>query len=58
MTFSAAGSTDPEGQALTYDWDFGDGSHTAPASPRTTIYTNAGSYHAVVTVEDPDGHTD
>ena len=60
VTFSAAGSTDPDGQALTYDWDFGDPSDTTPGTgdAPTHDYTNAGTYHATVTVEDPDGHTD
>jgi glucose/arabinose dehydrogenase len=57
VTFSAVGSSDPEGQALTYHWDFGDGTTGTGATPNH-IYTNAGSYHAVVTVEDPDHHTD
>ena len=57
VALSAAGSTDPEGQALTYSWDFGDSTTGTGVSPNH-IYTDPGSYHAVVTVEDPDGHTD
>ena len=57
VALSAAGWTDPEGQALTYSWDFGDSTTGTGVSPNH-IYTDPGSYHAVVTAEDPDGHTD
>ena len=33
VNFSSAGSVDPEGQALTYSWDFGDGSTSTAANP-------------------------
>jgi len=33
VRFSSAGSTDPEGQPLTYRWDFGDGTTSTEANP-------------------------
>jgi glucose/arabinose dehydrogenase/regulation of enolase protein 1 (concanavalin A-like superfamily) len=51
VTFSSAGSHDPEGQSLSYAWDFGDGSTSTSASPSHT-YTANGSYAAKLTVSD------
>src|SRR5262249_52508824 len=51
VSFSSAGSSDPEGQPLTYDWTFGDGTTSAAASP-THIYSAAGLYHARLAVSD------
>jgi cytochrome c len=48
--FSAA-ATDPDGDTLTYRWDFGDGSTGAGAMVEHA-YTSAGTYTAVVTVSD------
>jgi glucose/arabinose dehydrogenase/PKD repeat protein len=58
VTFSAAESSDPERQALTYDWDFGDGTPHGSAKSLIHRYVNSGPYDAAVTVKDPDGHTD
>jgi len=42
VQFSSAGSSDPENQSLTYDWDFGDGSpHSSLANP-THVYDAVG----------------
>jgi len=57
VSFSSAGSNDPDGGQLTYSWDFGDGSpHSSLASPSHTYA--AGTHLAVLTVTDPQGGTD
>ncbi|WP_432824725.1 PQQ-dependent sugar dehydrogenase [Dactylosporangium sp. CA-092794] len=56
VTFSSAGSTDPEGGALTYSWAFGDGTTSTAANPAKTYSTN-GNYVATLTVRDPQGAT-
>ena len=50
MTFSSAGSSDPEGQALAYKWDFGDGS-----ARRTTPGPGARLHGGEHVHGDPDG---
>jgi chitodextrinase len=56
VLLTAQGS-DPDGDVLTYRWDFGDGS--APASGRTARHTYArnGVYEATVTATDRSGAT-
>ncbi|WP_198168282.1 PQQ-dependent sugar dehydrogenase [Herbidospora yilanensis] len=56
VTFSSAGSSDPEGGALTYSWAFGDGTTSTAANPTKTYSTN-GTYTATLTVRDPQGAT-
>ncbi|OLF14999.1 PQQ-dependent sugar dehydrogenase [Actinophytocola xanthii] len=56
VAFSSAGSTDPEGGALTYLWNFGDGSTSTSANP-THTYTGNGQRTATLTVTDPVGRT-
>jgi len=51
VTFSSAGSSDPEGAALSYSWTFGDGGTSISAS-RVHTYSTAGSYVARLTVSD------
>ncbi|MEW5930134.1 MAG: DNA/RNA non-specific endonuclease [Gemmatimonadota bacterium] len=51
---SAAGSTDPDGDALTYAWDFGDGTTGTGAAP-AHAYADNGNYVVKVTVTDPYG---
>jgi large repetitive protein len=55
VRFSAEG-TDPDGDALVYEWDFGDGA-SAFGAQATHRYLAAGNYAATVTVTDPDGAT-
>jgi len=56
VVFSSAGSSDPEGGALTYSWNFGDGTTSTAANPTKTYNTN-GTYTATLTVRDPQGAT-
>lgn len=55
LTFSSAGSADPEGQALSYSWDFdasdGISVDSTEANP-TWVYPGAGTFTATLTVSD------
>ncbi|MCG6862032.1 MAG: PKD domain-containing protein [Chromatiaceae bacterium] len=51
VTFSAAGSADPDGDALSFEWDFGDGTTGSGTAP-THTYTDPGTYLAIVTASD------
>jgi cytochrome c len=55
VRFSAAG-LDPQGDRLTYRWEFSDGGSSLLQSPART-YRQPGTYTATVTVTDPDGNT-
>src|SRR5262249_15330964 len=52
VNFSSAGSSDPEGGALTFSWNFGDGSTSTAANSGHT-YTTNGVRTATLTVPDP-----
>ncbi len=56
VNFSSAGSADPEGGAISYSWDFGDGSTSTAANPAHTYVAN-GAYNVKLTVTDPQGAT-
>ncbi|WP_425423628.1 PQQ-dependent sugar dehydrogenase [Streptomyces megasporus] len=56
VSFSSAGSSDADGDALTYSWDFGDGTTSTEADP-THTYRRNGTYTATVTAKDPSGRT-
>ncbi|MFJ4911584.1 PQQ-dependent sugar dehydrogenase [Streptomyces sp. NPDC088726] len=56
VAFSADGSADPEGGAISYAWDFGDGATSTEANPQHT-YTTAGTFNPTLTVTDPEGLT-
>ena len=51
VSFSSAGSTDFEGGAITYRWDFGDGATSTQANPSHT-YASSGRYTARLTTSD------
>ena len=56
VSFDGAGSSDPDGDALTYDWDFtSDGSVDATGVSASHTYQVAGTYTATLTVRDRDG---
>jgi hypothetical protein len=58
VTFKGDGSSDPDNDPITYDWDFGDGSaHSTSANP-THRYTTAGQFTARLTVSDGRGGSD
>ncbi|MGP3958037.1 ThuA domain-containing protein [Nonomuraea sp. 3N208] len=58
VTFSSAGSADPDGDALTYAWDFdGNGTTDSTAANPAFTYTANGTYTARLTVRDPGGKT-
>lgn len=54
VSFSSANAFDPEGQALTYTWTFGDGGTSREANPAHT-YSGGGSYNVTLVVKDSAG---
>ena len=62
MDFDATSSTDPEKQALTFEWDFGDGSAPVSGATVSHVFTapNTAPLQRNVTlmVSDPEGGTD
>jgi glucose/arabinose dehydrogenase/PKD repeat protein len=57
VAFSSAGTTDADGDPLTYSWDFGDGTGTSTAANPTYTYRRNGTYTATVTARDTSGRT-
>ena len=51
VSFSSAGSVDPEGQPLTFTWSFGDGTFATAPNP-THTYAVAGPYTVRLSVSD------
>ena len=51
IQFDGSGSSDPDGNNLTYAWDFGDGAGGTGVSP-THVYAFPGNYLATLTVTD------
>ena len=55
VSFTGSGSEDPNGSALTYAWDFGDGTTSNVVTPPPHIYTVTGNYSAKLTVTNTAG---
>src|SRR6185295_10687574 len=56
VTFSSAGSSDPDGTIASYAWTFGDGGSASGASASHT-YATAGTFTTTLTVTDNAGAT-
>ncbi len=57
VRFDASASHDPDGQALAYSWDFGDGGSSSSAAPAHT-YAVEGRHAVTLTVTNKDGASD
>jgi uncharacterized repeat protein (TIGR01451 family) len=55
VSFDGRGSSDPDGDALTYEWNFGDGSPLATGSTTTHRYATVGTFTATLRVRDGRG---
>ena len=57
VTFDATGSSDPNGDELSYSWNFGDGQSSDEPLVKHS-YTSPGSYEVELWVRDSDGNRD
>ena len=56
VQFSSAGSADPDGDPITFAWDFdGDGATDSTAANPSFTYAGAGTFVAELTARDPSG---
>jgi len=58
VDFNGAGSRDPDNDALTYSWNFGDGSPSQSGVNVSYTYTTPAQYFAKLTVDDGRGGSD
>jgi len=56
VSFSSAGSSDPDGTIAAYAWNFGDGANSTLANP-SHAYNATGNFTATLTVTDNQGAT-
>lgn len=57
VSFSSAGSSDPDGDPLAFAWNFGDGEGSTAANP-VHVFAGPGTYVAVLSVADTAGAID
>jgi len=57
VSFNAGSSSDSDGDALTYSWDFGDGSPAGTGASASHVYQAGGSFIAKLIVNDGRGGT-
>lgn len=57
VQFDGSGSTDADGNILSYIWDFGDGNMGSGVSP-THAYVDPGNYTVILAVKDAEGAID
>jgi PKD repeat protein len=55
VTFDGSGSSDPEGSALNYQWDFDDGSAQESGAVVTHTFTTPRTYNVILGVTDSGG---
>ncbi|WMW25156.1 PKD domain-containing protein [Methanolobus sediminis] len=55
VKFIASGSSDPDGDILTYEWDFGDGSAKSYDVNPSHVYPDNGDYLVSLAVDDGNG---
>jgi glucose/arabinose dehydrogenase len=55
FTFDGTSSTDPDGDPLTYAWNFGDGSPSVGGATPTKTFAAPGLFDVTLTVTDPAG---
>ena len=55
VDFNASGSTDADGDALIYSWDFGDGSPPRLGKTQSHVFPRSGRYPVTLTVDDGTG---
>ena len=55
VSFDGSSSSDADGDPITYDWDFGDGTPHSSSSEPSHTYTSPGNYTARLTVSDNRG---
>jgi len=54
VSFDGTGSSDPDGDTLTYEWNFGDGTTDTGSTP-THTYADNGDYEVCLTASDSNG---
>lgn len=56
VSFDATSSSDPDGNLVSYAWEFGD-SEVGSGATASHVYGSAGTYTVILTVTDDDGAT-